>query len=134
MSPRTSQIPIVYNKSISQKSSAEEQPHSPLMATQISQMPHVVYNKSIGQSGPTEEHSLSPPLKTRQHMRVRSYSSSPLTSPKLSPKLKRTSPDTSEVFDQGIISSIGKGCYSNIRKSYHEEGCWTFTKNMETLI
>ena len=117
MSPRTSQIPIVYNKSLSQNSSTEEQPHSPLMATRISQMPHVVYNKSIGQSGPTEEHSLSPPLKTRQHMRVRSYSSSPLTSPKLSPRLKRTSPDTSEVFDQGIISSIGKGCYSKEKLS-----------------
>ena len=117
VSPRTSQIPIVYNKSLSQNSSSEEQPHSPLMATRISQMPYVVYNKSIGQSGPTEEHSLSPPLKNRQHMRVRSYSSSPLTSPKLSPRLKRTSPDASEVFDQGIISSIGKGCYSKEKLS-----------------
>ena len=116
MSPRTSQIPV-YNKSLSQNSSTEEQPHSPLMATRSSQMPHVAYNRSIGQGSPIEEHSLSPPLKNRQHMRVRSYSSSPLTSPKLSPRLKRTSPDTSEVFDQGIISSIGKGCYSKEKLS-----------------
>ena len=116
MLPRTSQIPV-YNKSLSQNSSTEEQPHSPLMATRSSQMPHVAYNRSIGQGSPIEEHSLSPPLKNRQHMRVRSYSSSPLTSPKLSPRLKRTSPDTSEVFDQGIISSIGKGCYSKEKLS-----------------
>ena len=108
MSPRTSQLPVVYNKSLSQNSSTEEQPHSPLMATRS-------YNKSIGQGGPMEE--LTPPLKNRQHMRVRSYSSSPLTSPKLSPRLKRTSPDTSEVFDQGIISSIGNGCYSKEKLS-----------------
>ena len=116
-SPRTSQIPIVYNKSLSQNSSAEDQPHSPLVATRISQIPHVVYNRSISQNSPTDEQSLSPPLKNRQHIRVRSYSSSPLTSPKMSPRLKRASPDASEVFDHGIISSIGKGCYSKEKLS-----------------
>ena len=104
---------IVYNKSLSQNSSEEQAPHSPLMATRSS----TVYNKSLNQGGLTEEHSLSPPLKNRHHSRVRSYSSSPLTSPKLSPRLKRASPDASEVFDHGIISSIGKGCYSKEKLS-----------------
>ena len=116
-SPRTSQIPIVYNKSLSQNSSGEDQPHSPLVATRSSQIPHVVYNRSFSQNSPRDEQSLSPPLKNRQHIRVRSYSSSPLTSPKMSPRLKRASPDASEVFDQGIISSIGKGCYSKEKLS-----------------
>ena len=114
MPGKTSHIPIVYNKSLSQNSSSEEQtPHSPLVATRSS----TVHSKSLNQGGLAEEYSLSPPLKTRQHARVRSYSSSPLTSPKLSPRFKRASPDTSEVFDHGIISSIGKGCYSKEKLS-----------------
>ena len=59
----------------------------------------------------SEELLLTPPLKNRHHIRVRSYSSSPLSSPKMSPKLARTSPEANEVFDQtGIISSMA--CYS----------------------
>jgi len=59
----------------------------------------------------SEELALTPPLKNRHHIRVRSYSSSPLSSPKMSPKLARGSPEASEVFDQtGVISSMA--CYS----------------------
>lgn len=107
---RASHVPVVYNKSLSQNSAEEQVPHSPLMTTRTSSQMPAVSNKN-------EEYSLSPPLKNRQHIRVRSYSSSPLTSPKLSPRLKRASPDASEVFDHGIITAIGKGCYSKEKLS-----------------
>lgn len=59
----------------------------------------------------SEEPVLTPPLKNRHHIRVRSYSSSPLSSPKMSPKLARASPEANEVFDHtSIISSMS--CYS----------------------
>jgi len=57
----------------------------------------------------SEELLLTPPLRSRHHIRVRSYSSSPLSSPKMSPKLARGSPEASEVFG-GVISSMA--CYS----------------------
>ena len=111
---RTSHIPI---RLFSQSATTEDHgSHSPVIAR--ASLP-VTY-KSLGLNiGPTEENSLSPPLKSRQHARVRSYSSSPLTSPKLSPRLKRASPDASEVFDHdhSVIPSMGNSCYSKEKLS-----------------